>query len=37
MLTSIVEAYQAGLVDENSARNASPNPSDFDRKIRGIS
>jgi twitching motility protein PilT len=37
MLTSIIESCQNGLVDENTARNASPNPSDFDRRIRGIS
>jgi pilus retraction protein PilT len=37
MLTSIIELYQAGHVEEKVARYASPNPSDFDRKVRGIS
>lgn len=37
MLTSIIAAYHAGLVEENVARNSSPNPSDFDRQLRGIS
>ena len=37
MLTSIVAAYHAGLIAEDVARDASPNPNDFDRQIRGIS
>ncbi|MFT6865009.1 MAG: Tfp pilus assembly pilus retraction ATPase PilT, partial [Akkermansiaceae bacterium] len=37
MLTSIVESYHAGLISEDVARDASPNPSDFNRQIRGIS
>lgn len=37
MLTSIVQAYQAGLIGAQIARDSSPNPLDFDRAIRGIS
>ena len=37
MLTSIVESYQQGLIAEETARDASPNPGDFDRQVRGIS
>ncbi len=37
MLTSIVEGYQHGLIAEEIARDAAPNPGDFDRIIRGIS
>lgn len=37
MLTSIVQAYQAGLIGAQIARDSSPNPIDFDRAIRGIS
>jgi twitching motility protein PilT len=37
MLTSIVQAYHAGLIGAQIARDSSPNPIDFDRAIRGIS
>ena len=37
MLTSIVQTYQAGLIGAQIARDSSPNPTDFDRAIRGIS
>lgn len=37
MLTSIVETYHAGLIAGDVARDATPNPGDFDREIRGIS
>jgi hypothetical protein len=37
MLTSIVESYHQGLITEEVARDAAPNPGDFDRQIRGIS
>ena len=37
MLTSLVRAYQAGLITEEVARAAASNPNDFNRVIRGIS
>jgi twitching motility protein PilT len=37
MLTSIVEMYHQSLISEDIARDAAPNPGDFDRQIRGIS
>lgn len=37
MLTSLVETYHQGLISEEIARDAAPNPGDFDRLVRGIS
>ena len=37
MLTSIVQTYHAGHIGAQIARDSSPNPTDFDRAIRGIS
>ena len=37
MLTSVIKLYQEGHVEADVARNASPNPGDFDRRVRGIS
>jgi twitching motility protein PilT len=37
MLSSIVQSFQAGEIGAQIARDSSPNPTDFDRAIRGIS
>lgn len=37
MLSSIIELYQKGTISEETARQSSPTPSDFDRQVRGIS
>lgn len=36
LLSGLVAAYQSGLISGEAGRNASPNPSDFDRAVSGI-
>jgi len=36
LLSGLVEAYQCGLISQESGRNAAPNPDDFNRAVSGI-